>query len=38
VGAFATSEPGASSDLSLAAVATRAEHDGNGWVLNGHKR
>lgn len=38
VGAFATSEPAASSDLSPAAVATRAERDGEGWVLNGRKR
>lgn len=38
VGAFATSEPGASSDLSPEAVATHAERDGEGWVLNGRKR
>lgn len=38
VGAFATSEPGASSDLSPAAVSTAAEPDGNGWRLSGRKR
>lgn len=38
VGAFATSEPGASSDLSPDAVATRAERDGDGWVIEGRKR
>ena len=38
VGAFATSEPGASSDLSPDAVATLATRDGDGWVLNGRKR
>ena len=42
VGAFATSEPAASSDLSPAAVSTRADPDGSsdtaGWVLNGRKR
>lgn len=38
VGAFATSEPAASSDLSPAAVSTRAEVEGDGWVLNGRKR
>ena len=38
VGAFATSEPGASSDLSPDAVQTTAENDGDGWVLNGRKR
>ena len=38
VGAFATSEPGASSDLSPAAVATVAALEGEHWVLNGRKR
>jgi butyryl-CoA dehydrogenase len=38
VGAFATSEPSASSDLSPAAVATIARRIGNGWVLDGQKR
>ncbi|HTK61465.1 MAG TPA: acyl-CoA dehydrogenase family protein [Pseudonocardia sp.] len=38
VGAFATSEPAASSDLSPSAVQTQAARDGDGWVLNGRKR
>jgi butyryl-CoA dehydrogenase len=38
VGAFATSEPGASSDLSPDAVQTVAVADGPDWVLNGRKR
>lgn len=38
VGAFATSEPGASSDLSPEAVSTEAVSDNTGWVLNGRKR
>jgi alkylation response protein AidB-like acyl-CoA dehydrogenase len=38
VGAFATSEPGASSDLSPAAVQTVAQPDGQDWVLTGRKR
>jgi butyryl-CoA dehydrogenase len=38
VGAFATSEPGASSDLSPAAVQTAARRTGHGWVLTGRKR
>jgi alkylation response protein AidB-like acyl-CoA dehydrogenase len=38
VGAFATSEPAASSDLSPEAVSTRAARDGDGWVLDGRKR
>ncbi|MCR3721918.1 butyryl-CoA dehydrogenase [Prauserella flava] len=38
VGAFATSEPAASSDLSPEAVQTTAVRDGDGWLLNGRKR
>lgn len=38
IGAFATSEPGSSSDLSPTAVQTRAERTAEGWVLNGRKR
>lgn len=38
VGAFATTEPNASTDLSPQAVQTVAARDGEGWVLNGHKR
>lgn len=38
VGSFATSEPGASSDLSPTAVATEALATAAGWVLNGRKR
>ncbi|WP_203622612.1 acyl-CoA dehydrogenase family protein [Streptomyces sp. SID8499] len=38
VGAFATTEPDASSDLSPKAVQTVAERTADGWVLNGHKR
>lgn len=38
VGAFATSEPGASSDLSPEAVSTEATQTVDGWVLNGRKR
>ncbi|MFC1442424.1 acyl-CoA dehydrogenase family protein [Streptacidiphilus sp. N1-10] len=38
VGAFATTEPDASSDLSPRAVQTSAVRTGTGWVLNGHKR
>jgi alkylation response protein AidB-like acyl-CoA dehydrogenase len=35
LGAFSLSEPGSGSDA--ASLATRARHDGNGWVLNGMK-
>lgn len=38
VGSFATSEPGASSDLSPAAVTTEATKTDTGWILNGRKR
>lgn len=38
VGAFATTEPEASSDLSPQAVRTTAERTADGWVLNGRKR
>ncbi|WP_211318746.1 acyl-CoA dehydrogenase family protein [Nocardioides silvaticus] len=38
VGAFATTEPLASSDLSPQAVQTVAVRHGDAWVLNGHKR
>ncbi|WP_330246681.1 MULTISPECIES: acyl-CoA dehydrogenase family protein [unclassified Streptomyces] len=37
VGAFATTEPDASSDLSPQAVQTVATRSESGWVLNGHK-
>lgn len=37
-GAFATTEPDASSDLSPQAVQTVATRTANGWRLNGHKR
>lgn len=38
VGAFATTEPDASSDLSPQAVRTIAVRHGDAWVLNGRKR
>ncbi|MDV6013784.1 acyl-CoA dehydrogenase family protein [Haloechinothrix sp. LS1_15] len=38
VGAFATTEPEASTDLSPRAVQTVATRTGDGWLLNGHKR
>lgn len=38
VGAFATTEPEASSDLSPEAVRTEAERCNHRWVLNGRKR
>ena len=38
VGAFATSEPDASTDLSLQALGTHARLEGDTWVVNGRKR
>jgi butyryl-CoA dehydrogenase len=38
VGAFATSEPASSTDLSPAAVQTVAERDGSHYVIHGRKR
>ncbi len=38
IGAFATTEPEASSDLSPQALQTSAVQHGESWVLNGHKR
>jgi len=38
VGAFATTEPDASTDLSVEALRTVAVPTAGGWVLNGHKR
>lgn len=38
VGAFATTEPEASSDLSPQAIRTTAVRHGDTWVLNGRKR
>jgi alkylation response protein AidB-like acyl-CoA dehydrogenase len=38
VGAFATSEPEASTDLSVRALRTEATAVAGGYVLNGHKR
>jgi len=38
IGCFATTEPEASSDLSVRALRTKAERKGNGWVVNGQKR
>lgn len=38
VGAFATTEPEASTDLSPEAVQTVAERRGDGWILRGRKR
>lgn len=38
VGAFATTEPDASTDLSIEALKTEAVETAGGWVLNGHKR
>jgi alkylation response protein AidB-like acyl-CoA dehydrogenase len=38
IGAFATSEPAASTDLSPEAMQTTATHEGTGWRINGRKR
>ncbi len=38
IGAFATTEPLASTDLSPKAVSTIARWDGDRYILNGHKR
>lgn len=38
IGAFATSEPGSSSDLSPQSVQTTATRTGTGWRLQGRKR
>lgn len=38
VGSFATSEPAASTDLSVASIQTVATRTGDGWLVNGRKR
>lgn len=38
VGAFATSEPASSTDLSPSAIQTVARREGDGLVIDGHKR
>jgi len=38
IGCFATTEPDASSDLSLRALKTKAEKKGDKWIVNGQKR
>jgi alkylation response protein AidB-like acyl-CoA dehydrogenase len=38
IGAFATSEPAASTDLSPEAMQTTATHEDTGWRINGRKR
>jgi butyryl-CoA dehydrogenase len=38
IGCFATTEPEASSDLSVRALSTKAERKGNVFVVNGQKR
>lgn len=38
VGAFATTEPNASSDLSPTAVTTLARREGDDWIVEGRKR
>jgi butyryl-CoA dehydrogenase len=38
VGCFATTEPNASSELSVRSLRTTAEKKGNKWIVNGQKR
>lgn len=38
IGCFATTEPEASSDLSVRSIQTTAEKKGNKWIVNGQKR
>lgn len=38
IGSFATTEPDASTDLSINAMCTRARRDGDHYVVNGRKR
>lgn len=38
IGSFATSEPAASTDLSVASIQTVAKQTGNGWRVTGRKR
>lgn len=38
VGSFATSEPEASTDLSVSAITTVARQVQDGWIIDGHKR
>jgi len=38
IGCFATTEPGASTELSLRALKTAATKKGNKYIVNGHKR
>jgi len=38
IGCFATTEPDASSDLSLRALKTKAVKEGDKWIVNGQKR
>jgi alkylation response protein AidB-like acyl-CoA dehydrogenase len=38
VACFATSEPGASSDLSVRSLRTTARQEGKRWIVNGRKR
>lgn len=38
IGCFATTEPNASSDLSVRAIRTKAMRNGDFYIVNGHKR